>query len=640
MGAPLGDSYFKCHTVLLAAGAGVDYQVMIVLHYGAGVDYNDNAAVPPEAHIYLDSHSRSDFGDVRFTDGLGNLLDYWMESYTDSVSAVFWIEVQDNLTTANRTVCVYYGKPAKETLSDGDLTFPFFDDFHYAWDDYVGNPILSPTAPNTFACYGTVLKEGATWHMYYTYGIAAGARDIGHATSPDGKTWTKDVANNPVLTQGAGGKFDDIEVFCPYVWKEGATWNMLYTGTDDITPPWRHYAVGWATSADGITWTRQNGGNAVMTGGAGGSWDEDDVECWGIIKVGATYHMMYETVTAQQAGSGGVRRTGHATSTDLLTWTKDGANPIFADEICGAYFKRGIYYYYAPVVPSHAPQRVKVYRDLNPTFYAVDRTLVRDEAIGVGLAGDWDDAYIDCSFVYTDDINRDTYVDTGEELWAYYSGWDGAAYHIGMRIEHFIDRVITPKFITDDWVQWIGVTGWQDVGQGDQTIRLGCDALGNSTSRIEGKTDLLYYASRTRALFDNQLANWNYHYIMISKIAFAQYMMITAEIVTAFKTYSKNAGGTENTIIGTPLVNTNHLWEINWKVNEARFYIDNVLQDTDVTRVPTIALPIFLSNHNGALGAPWTSNVIVDWTHYRKYVLPEPTHGATTAEGRGVYPDP
>jgi hypothetical protein len=77
----------------------------------------------------LNGHSRTDFGDVRFTSSDGTtLLDYWIEEKVDGNYAVFWVEVSEDLGS-DRTIYVYYGKSDATTTSNGNNTFPFFDDF-------------------------------------------------------------------------------------------------------------------------------------------------------------------------------------------------------------------------------------------------------------------------------------------------------------------------------------------------------------------------------------------------------------------------------------------------------------------------------------------------------------------------------
>jgi len=80
--------------------------------------------------VYLNSHCRTDFGDVRFTkdDGV-TLLDYWMEEKVDSDYAIFWVKITDDLSSSDVTIYIYYGKSDATTTSNGDNTFLFFDDF-------------------------------------------------------------------------------------------------------------------------------------------------------------------------------------------------------------------------------------------------------------------------------------------------------------------------------------------------------------------------------------------------------------------------------------------------------------------------------------------------------------------------------
>ena len=183
-----------------------------------------------------------------------------------------------------------------------------------SWSKYVGNPILSPGASETEAAFVSVFLVGSTYHMYYSYKTTSSDWMIGHATSPDKTTWTKDTAHNPIINTG--------ECYCPIVWIEGSTWNMLYTASDG------HREEYYATSTDGLSWAVQNNGHGVLVGTLG-QWDYyqgySDVEGWGLIKIGSTYYLWYDTLSNLP------RKTGLATSTDLIHWTKDSNNPIFID---------------------------------------------------------------------------------------------------------------------------------------------------------------------------------------------------------------------------------------------------------------------------------------------------------------------
>jgi hypothetical protein len=69
--------------------------------------------------VSLEQHSRTDFGDVRFTrsDGV-TLLPYWIEKKVDAEYVTFWVEVADDLSTNPATICMYYGNSNATTTSN------------------------------------------------------------------------------------------------------------------------------------------------------------------------------------------------------------------------------------------------------------------------------------------------------------------------------------------------------------------------------------------------------------------------------------------------------------------------------------------------------------------------------------------
>jgi hypothetical protein len=120
-----GWTYRKAHSLNLASGAGTGYQMKILVHYGSGTDSGQD--------VYLGTHSRPDFGDARFTEVDGqSLLNYWIESYTVSDTAIFWVKIPTDLSSSSQTIYIYYGKSDATTTSNGDNTFLFFDNFNGA----------------------------------------------------------------------------------------------------------------------------------------------------------------------------------------------------------------------------------------------------------------------------------------------------------------------------------------------------------------------------------------------------------------------------------------------------------------------------------------------------------------------------
>jgi len=106
---------------------------------------NSNALTNYQVSVTVtyDSDMQIDFDDIRFTDNDGKtLVDYWLESKTDSTTAKFWVEVPSIAASGTKTIFVYYGNPTADSISNGDNTFQFFDDFNdnlintTKWDPY------------------------------------------------------------------------------------------------------------------------------------------------------------------------------------------------------------------------------------------------------------------------------------------------------------------------------------------------------------------------------------------------------------------------------------------------------------------------------------------------------------------------
>ncbi len=116
-----GWQYRKSHTINPATGAGTDYQIKITVYYGTGTDNG--------ANVYLNSHGRTDFADVRFTaSDHVTLLSYWTENVVTSNYAVFWVKINDDLSTNPATIYMYYSNPTATTTSNGAATFLMFRD--------------------------------------------------------------------------------------------------------------------------------------------------------------------------------------------------------------------------------------------------------------------------------------------------------------------------------------------------------------------------------------------------------------------------------------------------------------------------------------------------------------------------------
>src|SRR5262245_61208652 len=149
----------------------------------------------------------------------------------------------------------------------------------------------------------SVMKDGASYVMYYTGIDSGGTARIGRATSASaGSGFT--AAASAVLDVGAAGAFDSASVKDPVVIKAAASdYRMLYTGTDADGIE----RVGYATSTDGISWTKR--GVVLNPSETAFADDEAGVEPTGMLVDGSTLHVW----------ANGVDRTGrtrgeHATT--------------------------------------------------------------------------------------------------------------------------------------------------------------------------------------------------------------------------------------------------------------------------------------------------------------------------------------
>lgn len=190
-----------------------------------------------------------------------------------------------------------------------------------SWTKPITNPILAPGNPGDWdeeaVAQPYVLEMNDSYRMWFVGAMSGWTSGrIGYATSPDGITWTK-YGGNPVVDLGDLGSWEETEVAAPWVLYDRRTYKMWYTGQDSAG----RYAIGYATSSSGITWTRCIS-NPVLSGNVG-TWDENGVLGASVLSDGTVYRMWY----FGKDGSG-IDRIGYATSRDGINWTKYSGNPV------------------------------------------------------------------------------------------------------------------------------------------------------------------------------------------------------------------------------------------------------------------------------------------------------------------------
>jgi hypothetical protein len=204
--------------------------------------------------------------------------------------------------------------------------------------------VLDPGPEGSFDDNGhsapTVIRDGDHYAMWYTgLGEDNAVQGLGMATSTDGVTWERVAGTEEggaVLREtGEDGRFDEHQIITSTVLKDLATADLPCAGVEAGEPCYRmwfegvdtddyyRYRIGYATSPDGVAWTKIDGADpsgAVFGLGPKGSFESKGVGVPNVIKDGALFQMWYEAFDGKRYS------IGHATSPDGITWTRAEPN--------------------------------------------------------------------------------------------------------------------------------------------------------------------------------------------------------------------------------------------------------------------------------------------------------------------------
>jgi predicted GH43/DUF377 family glycosyl hydrolase len=182
-------------------------------------------------------------------------------------------------------------------------------------------PIRSPGWENDVNRQAVVVRRTAAWYNGQVFtGDREGRAVLGLATSQDGIHWER-FSDQPVLVPDA--PWEQSAVMCPHVlWDEGlGLYRLWYSGGEIYEPD----AIGYATSPDGVHWTKHPG-NPVFTPDRTCAWEREKVTACQVL-VHRGWHLMFYI---------GFRDVDHAQiglarSRDGITgWQRHPANPIIS----------------------------------------------------------------------------------------------------------------------------------------------------------------------------------------------------------------------------------------------------------------------------------------------------------------------
>jgi predicted GH43/DUF377 family glycosyl hydrolase len=171
------------------------------------------------------------------------------------------------------------------------------------WEDGVNRPV--------------VLKRPDGYHLWYT-GQARGHSWIGYATSPDGKTWKRQI-DKPVLAPEK--PWEKVAVMCPHVLYDDdqKLYRMWYSGGEQNEPN----AIGYAASPNGLKWTKR-ADNPIFRPDPKNDWEKDRVTACQVVRHGDGYLMFYIGFRDEAHAQIGVARSKDG----ITSWQRHPANPI------------------------------------------------------------------------------------------------------------------------------------------------------------------------------------------------------------------------------------------------------------------------------------------------------------------------
>lgn len=180
----------------------------------------------------------------------------------------------------------------------------------------------------------SALYESGTYHLFFTGVSNAGSDTIGVTTTTETPAHLPLQAGWTARTQvlGLGSGFDGAGVSTPCAIRDGANVLVYYTGTDAAGLQ----TIGRASSAS-LSFTAPTRAQVLVTGAAG-SFDADGVRNPVVVKLAATdFRMLYTGIESLNGTT--VERIGLATSSDGISWTKQGVvlnpslSPFASDEL-------------------------------------------------------------------------------------------------------------------------------------------------------------------------------------------------------------------------------------------------------------------------------------------------------------------
>lgn len=196
------------------------------------------------------------------------------------------------------------------------------------WVKYPDNPVLEPVVEDDGAARGgPVVYRDGVFHMWYSKSLADTIDAHIGYATSPDGIQWTKYVDNPVLVTGPEGSWDELHCFFPTVLIRDNVFHMWYLGRAGGSDS-NERKIGHATSSDGIHWEKDPQ-NPVLDRGPEGSPDAYYILALSASHDDSLFHLWY----GANNGVDDFYYTCHATSEDGSVWSKDPENPVLTGDI-------------------------------------------------------------------------------------------------------------------------------------------------------------------------------------------------------------------------------------------------------------------------------------------------------------------
>jgi len=269
--------------------------------------------------------------------------------------------------------------------------------------------------------------------------------------------------DNPVMVPGPPGSPEANHVYPPYVLFDGQQFHMWYSAHD-----FEAWSINYAASTDGAAWEKHPG-NPLMRAAHDGRWDENFISEPSVLWNGQRFEMWYNGGSDRTS----TLRVGYAWSDDGLSWHKWepdewvlGVGPLDAwDDFSVA--RVHVLYDGERYQMFYEGHDVASWR-LGYAWSEDGTSWTKDPdnpILDLGPAGDFDNANAAEPYVIFD----------GSTYWLYYSGYDGDKYRIGLATAepiYAVEGTLISTAVDGERLTYWGDVAWTCRLPKDTDIRL------------------------------------------------------------------------------------------------------------------------------------------------------------------------